>query len=262
VAPLEDDLALALELAAAADEITLDRFRAADLHVQTKPDMTPVSEADTAVEETLRQRLASSRPGDAVIGEEGGTSAGQGSRRWIIDPIDGTKGYVRGVPVWATLLALEEAGELTVGVISAPALGRRWWAAKEHGAYVSDGLSSEPRRIRVSGVEDLEDAQLSFGDLEDWTAIGRRDALLELAGRCWRTRGLGDFWSYMLVAEGAAEIAVDPQVSVWDLAASQVIVEEAGGRQTDLEGISRPDGGSGIATNGLLHKAALEILDH
>jgi histidinol-phosphatase len=271
VPSLEDDLALALGLADAADAITVPRFRAVDLHVQTKPDMTPVSEADVAVEESLRARLANARPRDSVIGEEGGTgqpaigedggrSEGSVPRRWIIDPIDGTKGYVRGMPVWATLLALQDESQLTVGVISAPALGRRWWAARGQGAYMSDGLSEQPRRIRVSGVDDLADAQLSFGDLEDWAAIGRRDALLELAGRCWRARGLGDFWSYMLVAEGVVEIAVDPTVAIWDLAASQMIVEEAGGRQTDLEGISRPDGGSGLATNGLLHQAALEIL--
>jgi histidinol-phosphatase len=257
---IEDDLSLALELADAADAITLARFRAADLRVQTKPDMTPVSEADTAVEDELRGRLASARPKDAVVGEEAGASDGQDPRRWIVDPIDGTKGYVRGMPVWATLLALEEDGVLAVGVISAPALGRRWWAARGRGAFATDGLSTEPRPLRVSGVSELADAQLSFGDLEDWAALGRRDALLELASRCWRSRGLGDFWSYMLVAEGVAEIAVDPVVAIWDLAASQVIVEEAGGRQTDLGGISRPDGGSGLATNGLLHEAALEIL--
>jgi histidinol-phosphatase len=257
---VEDDLALALELADSADAITLSRFRAVDLHVHTKPDMTPVSEADVAVEETLRARIATSRPQDSVLGEEGGTSQGSAPRRWIVDPIDGTKGYVRGLPVWATLLAVEEDGQLTVGVISAPALRRRWWAARGHGAYVSDGLSPDPRRIRVSGVDELGDAHLSFGDLDDWVTIARRDALLELVGRCWRARGLGDFWSYMLVAEGVVEIAADPVVAIWDLAASQVIVEEAGGRQTDLEGVSRPDGGSGLATNGLLHQAALEIL--
>jgi histidinol-phosphatase len=260
VPSIENDLALALQLADAADAITLARFRAVDLRVQTKPDMTPVSEADTAVEAELRSRLVRARPQDAVIGEEGGVSEGQDSRRWIVDPIDGTKGYVRGMPVWATLLALEEEGQLIVGVVSAPALRRRWWGARALGAHMMDGLSHDPRRIRVSSVGELADAQLSYGDLEDWAAIGRRDALLDLADRCWRARGLGDFWSYMLVAEGVVEIAADPLVAVWDLAASQVIVEEAGGRQTDLEGVSRPDGGSGVATNGVLHQAALDIL--
>jgi histidinol-phosphatase len=261
----QDDLALAQELADLADSITLRHFRSEGLVVETKPDMTPVSQADREVEQAVRAQLVRARPGDSVVGEEFGASEGEvdGSssiRRWIIDPIDGTKGYVRGLPVWGTLLALEQDGQLTVGIISAPALRRRWWAARGAGAYVSDGLSAGPRRIGVSGVRDLGDAQLSFGDLEDWEAIGRLDPFLELTRRCWRSRGLGDFWSYMLVAEGVAEIAVDPVVSVWDMAASQVIVEEAGGRQTDLSGVDRPDGGSGLATNGLLHDVALAIL--
>lgn len=255
-----DDLSLAHELADLADSITLRHFRTEGLVVETKPDMTPVSQADREVEDAVRGRLEQLRSGDAVLGEEFG-STGQGAgRQWIIDPIDGTKGYVRGMPVWATLLALQEEDDLTVGVISAPALGRRWWASRGQGAHVRDGLSAGPRPIHVSAVRELEDAQLSFGDLEDWAGIGRLDNLLELAHRCWRTRGMGDFWSYMLVAEGTAEIAVDPVVSVWDLAASQVILEEAGGSQTDLTGAARPDGGSGLATNGRLHAAALSIL--
>lgn len=261
MASRQDDLSLAHELADLSDTITLRHFRSEGLVVETKPDMTPVSQADREVEQAVRDRLAQIRPGDAVVGEEYGASGDQADgRRWIIDPIDGTKGYVRGVPVWATLLALQEGEALTVGVISAPALKRRWWAARGSGAFVRDGLSQGPRRLQVSAVRELEDAQLSFGDLEDWREAGRLAALLELAGRCWRTRGLGDFWSYMVVAEGSAEIAVDPVVSVWDLAASQVILEEAGGRQSDLSGRDRPDGGSGLATNGLLHDAALSIL--
>ena len=264
---LQDDLSLSHELADLADSITLRHFRSESLVVDTKPDMTPVSEADREVEQAIRDQLKRTRPGDVVVGEEFGTSDGatDGSasgRRWIIDPIDGTKGYVRGLPVWATLLALDQGDGPAVGVVSAPALRRRWWAARGSGAYVSDGLAPGPRRIGVSAVRELGDAQLSYGDLEDWFGIGRMDSLLDLARQCWRTRGMGDFWSYMLVAEGAAEIAVDPVVSVWDLAAPQVIVEEAGGRQTDLSGASRPDGGSGLATNGLLHDAALAILGH
>ncbi len=263
----DDDLALTLELADLADELTLGRFRASDLVVETKPDLTPVTEADRAVEQRLRERLAVDRPGDAVLGEEYGCSEGSegsegagGARRWIVDPIDGTKNYVRGIPIWATLLALSVGGEVTIGVVSAPALHRRWWARRGQGAFLDDGLPGSPRRLRVSGVRDLADAQFSFAGLEDWGAEGRLDALLELGSRCWRTRGFGDLWSYMLVAEGGADIGIDPSVSLWDLAAPQVIVEEAGGRFTDFAGVARADGGSGVATNGLVHDAVLAIL--
>jgi histidinol-phosphatase len=258
-----DDLAFALELADVADEITLGRFRAGDLIVETKPDMTPVTEADRAAEEALRTRLGEALPSDAVLGEEfgsGGPDAGSG-RRWIIDPIDGTKGYVRGMPVWATLLALEIDGEAALGVVSAPALHRRWWASRGRGAWVADGLSREPQRLRVSAVSSLSDSQLCYGGIEDWEAAGRDPRLLlELGRRCWRTRGVGDVWSYMLVAEGAAEIGLDPIVSLWDLAAPRAIVEEAGGRFTDFSGVPRADGGSGLATNGLVHDQVLEII--
>jgi histidinol-phosphatase len=257
-----DDLELALSLADAADAITVDRFLAEDLAIETKPDLTPVTEADRAVERVVRAKLADVRPADSVLGEEYGTSApgGPGSRRWIIDPIDGTKNYVRGIPVWATLLALQEGDEITVGVVSSPAIGRRWWAARGHGAFVADGLKGSPRRMRVSGVRDLGDAQLCFPGLDDWENQGGLDGLIELAARCWRSRGFGDFWSYMLVAEGAAEITCEPIVSLWDLAAPQVIVEEAGGRFTDLRGVRTADGGDAIATNGPLHDAALAIV--
>jgi histidinol-phosphatase len=248
---VSEDLEFALELADLADAITLERYRASDLVVETKPDLTPVTEADRAAERVIRERLSDARPADAVVGEEYGETAGA-ERRWIVDPIDGTKNYVRGLPIWATLIALERE----VAVVSAPALHRRWWAARGQGAF-ADG-----RRIHVSGVAALSDAQLLWSGIEDWDAVGRTDAVLELARRCWRSRGLGDFWQYMLVAEGAAEIALDPAVSLWDLAAPQLIVEEAGGRFTDLSGVPRPDGGSGIATNGLLHEGALETLRH
>lgn len=256
-----DDLSLALGLADVADAITLSRFRAEDLIVETKPDLTPVTEADRAVEQAIRERLAVTRPGDSVIGEEYGSStAPDARRRWIVDPIDGTKSYVRGAPVWATLLALQEDDEITVGVVSAPALHRRWWASRGAGAFATDGLSDEPRRLRVSAVRGLDDAQLCFAGLEDWRELGRLDALVELAGRCWRTRGYGDFWGYMLVAEGVLEIGLDPVVSVWDLAAPLVVVQQAGGRFTDLEGRSTAHGGDAIATNGLVHDAALAIV--
>ena len=201
-----------------------------------------MTEADTAVERALRERLAEVRPRDAILGEEYGTSgdADGGGRRWIIDPIDGTKNYVRGIPVWATLLALHEGGQAMVGVVSAPALGRRWWAARGAGAFGTDGLSSGPRRLHVSAVRALEDAQLVVSGFDGWEERGRLEALLALARRCWRTRGFGDFWTYMLIAEGVAEVGCEPAVSLWDLAAPQVIVEEAGGTFTDLAGCGRP----------------------
>jgi histidinol-phosphatase len=260
--PQSADLRLALRLADLADEITMERFRAIDLAVETKPDMTPVSEADTLVERTLRGHLEAALPADGILGEElGAADPPANGRRWIIDPIDGTQGYVRGVPVWATLVALEAHGEPVVGVTSAPALGRRWWAARGEGAHVREGgpLAS-PRRITVSGVSDLADAQFCFGGLEDWRRQGQEDNLRALAERVGRTRGFGDFWHYMLVAEGAAEIAADPVVSVWDLSAPLVIVVEAGGRFTDFDGAVTAAGGSGLATNGLLHEEARAIL--
>jgi histidinol-phosphatase len=252
-----DDLVLALELAGLADEITLARYRAEDLVVETKPDLTPVTEADRSVEHLLRDRLAELRPDDAIVGEELPDS-GEGERRWIIDPIDGTKNYVRGIPVWATLLALEVAGQIELGVVSAPALYRRWWASRGEGAFTYDGRTT--RRLHVSKIADLADAQLCFGGLEDWAGIGRLDDLLELARGCWRTRGFGDILQYMLVAEGAVEIGLDPEAKLWDLAAPLVIVEEAGGRFTDLGGTPRADGGDGVASNGLVHDAALAIV--
>jgi histidinol-phosphatase len=256
------DLELALTLADLADAITMRRFRAADLVVETKPDLTPVSEADRAVELALRARIAAAREGDGVLGEEFGAgerSRAGAARRWVIDPIDGTKSYVRGLPTWSTLIALQSSGESVLGVVSMPAIGRRWWAERGTGAYVREH-GGAPRRIAASRVATLGDAQLCWSGIEDWDAIGHADALLGLARACWRTRGIGDAWQYMLVAEGAAEIALDPQVSLWDLAAPQVVVEEAGGRFSDLTGAARPDGGSGVASNGLLHDAVLAAL--
>jgi histidinol-phosphatase len=263
VAASDDDLALALALADIADGITLSRFRAEDLVVETKPDLTPVSEADRAVEQAMRARLSEAAPGDAFLGEEyGGAGEADGGtgRRWIVDPIDGTKSYVRGIPAWATLLALESDGELVLGVVSAPALGRRWWATRGGGAFGRDEPGGTPRPLHVSGVRDLRDAHLCFGGLEEWRAAGRLDALLDLGARCWRVRGYGDFWSYMLVAEGAVEIGLDPELSLWDLAAPMVVVQEAGGRLTDFGGAVTAAGGSAIATNGLLHETARAII--
>jgi histidinol-phosphatase len=257
--PQSDDLQLALRLADLADEITMDRFRAVDLAVETKPDMTPVSEADTQVERTLRSHLEAARPADATLGEEyGAEDPPANGRRWIIDPIDGTQGYVRGVPVWATLVALEAHGEPVVGVVSAPALGRRWWAARGEGAHVAEGAAS--RMLAVSRIRRLADAQFCYGGLEDWRKQDREEQFLQLAGQVARTRGFGDFWQYMLVAEGAAEIASDPAASIWDLAAPLVIVTEAGGRFTDLTGAATAAGSCGLDTNGLLHDEAVAIL--
>lgn len=238
---MNPDLALALALADEADAIALGRFRAHDLVVETKPDLTPVTEADRAVEHALRTTLARERPGDVVLGEEYGSADGR--RRWIVDPIDGTRNYARGVPVWATLVALEADGALTLGVVSAPALGRRWWAERGGGAV------ADAERVHVSSVARVEDAVLSFP-----VELPRP----ALAARCWHPRGYGDFWAHMLVAEGSVDGAIDALgVQVWDLAAVQVIVEEAGGRLTDAHGRSRPDGGTGISSNGLLHDELL-----
>ena len=248
----DDDLRLALALADIADAITMDRFRAADLRVDTKPDLTPVSEADSAVETALREYLARERPGDAIIGEEYGATGGPG-RRWIIDPIDATKNYVRGIPVFATLIGLQDHAEVVVGVVSAPALARRWWAGRGTGA-VCNGDS-----IGVSAVAKLEDAQLSINSIESFEPYGLGDRILEMSRRCWRTRGFGDFWSHMLVAEGAVDVAIEPIVSEWDLAPLQVIVEEAGGRFTDLAGMRRIDGGNVVTSNGVIHDEALRF---
>lgn len=236
-----------------ADAMTLARFRDVDLVVSTKPDLTPVTEADRSVERALRKRITAARPGQAVMGEEYGLE-GAGAWRWILDPIDGTKNYVRGVPIWATCIALRHDDTVTVGVVSAPALGRRWWAARGEGAFAN----GQP--IRVSEVAAVADAQLSYDSVPGFEACGMGERFLALARRCWRTRGLGDFWSHVLVAEGAVDIAVEPEVSVWDVAAIQVIVEEAGGRFTDLSGAARPDGGSAVSTNALLHDEVLAAL--
>jgi len=249
---VDADLTFALELADMADAMTLPAFRSRSFDVETKADLTPVTDVDRAVERSLRERIGRERPGDVVVGEEYGSA--EGDVRWIVDPIDGTNNFIRGIPVYGTLIALERGGDLVVGVASAPALGRRWWAARGQGAFV-DG-----RSIHVSNVTRLGEAQLCFGGINGWRREGKLDAFLHLAGRCKRTRGLGDFWMHMLAAEGAADVAVEPDVSLWDLAAVQVIVEEAGGRFTNLAGEARADGGSAVSTNGLLHDEVLKVL--
>ena len=253
-----DDLGLAHILADDADALTMSRFRALDLRVETKPDMTPVSDADRAVEELLRSTLFRARRRDAVLGEEFGATGG-GARQWVIDPIDGTANFVRGVPVWATLIALMEGPDVVVGVISAPALSRRWWAARGGGAYSGRSLTSATP-CRVSQVAKLPDASLSYSSLNGWEEQGRLEGFLELSRRVWRTRAYGDFWSYVMVAEGAVDIATEPEVSLWDLAAVALLVGEAGGRFTGLDGAPGPAAGSAVATNGRLHEEVLAML--
>jgi histidinol-phosphatase len=254
----DDDLRFAHVLADAADDITVKRFRALDLRVETKPDLTPVSDADQATEDSLRNILRRSRPRDAVLGEESGQT-GNGPRRWVLDPIDATKNYVRGVPVWATLIGLMDGDEVVVGVVTAPALGRRWWAAAGGGAWTGRSLT-KASRCQVSQVNKLADASFSYSGVGGWEETGRLDGFLALSRAVWRTRGFGDFWSHMLVAEGAVDISAEPDVSLWDLAALQVIVQEAGGRFTSLDGIATPDGGSVACTNGPLHDEVLALL--
>jgi len=254
----DDDLRLAHVIADQVDAHTMERFGAVDLRVETKPDLTPVTDADRHAEELVRSQLARTRPRDAVIGEELGET-GHGARRWIVDPIDGTKNFVRGVPVWATLIALVDGEDVVVGVVSAPALGRRWWAAYGSGAWTGRSLSAA-RRLQVSGVRTLEDASLSYSSLTGWRDIGRLDELLELSDTVWRTRAYGDFWSYMLVAEGAVDVAAEPELALHDMAAPSIVVTEAGGRFTSLSGVDGPWGGNAVASNGLLHRAVLERL--
>jgi histidinol-phosphatase len=253
-----DDLRLAHVLADDADSLTMDRFKALDLHVVTKPDLTPVTDADNAVEDTIRRTLGRARPRDAVLGEESG-STGWGPRRWVVDPIDGTKNFVRGVPVWATLIGLMIEDEVVAGVVSAPALGRRWWASKGRGAWTGKSLfSAQP--CRVSDVTTLADASLSYASIGAWEQHGRGEDFTSLLRSCWRTRAYGDFWSYMLVAEGAVDIAAEPELETSDLAALVVIVEEAGGTFTGLDGVPGPNSGNALATNGRLHEAVLDFI--
>lgn len=253
-----DDLRLAHVLADDADSLSEARFKSLDLHVMTKPDLTPVTDADQAVEEAIRRTLGRARSRDAVLGEETG-STGHSQRRWVIDPIDGTKNFVRGVPVWATLIALVVDDEVVMGVVSAPLLQRRWWAAKGQGAWTGRSLL-KASRCQVSDVRRLEDASFSYSSLHGWDERGRLDEFLALQRRCWRSRAYGDFWSYMLLAEGAVDIAAEPELHLYDMAALDIIVREAGGRFSSLDGSDGPFGGNALATNGHLHEAALGFL--
>jgi len=273
---LHDDLALAHALADLADAISLDRYQAQDLVIATKPDNTPVTDADRAVETAIREALATHRNTDGLVGEEFGSDKGTSGRYWVIDPIDGTKNFMRGVPTWATLIALvnvDSSGieEVIVGIASAPALARRWSAAKGHGAFVRFssgniddlsedlGASSNEKKISVSKVAKLSDASISYSDFVGWG--DRLEPFQKMLANAWRTRGIGDFWSHMLVAEGAVDVAIEPKLAVWDMAALDIIVREAGGAFTNTAGQNGPFGGSGVSTNGVLHNAVISGLN-
>lgn len=256
--PFAADLDLALRMADAADAISSEKFRDQELRIDTKPDRTHVTEADLAVERAIRASIAEERPGDGILGEEYGTE-GDARRQWIVDPIDGTANYLRGVPVWGTLIALAVEGSPVVGVVSSPALGRRWWAAKGSGAWLSEN-GGRPRRLEVSRVADLEHASISFQSIAQWDEAGYLDRLITLTRRVWRDRAYGDMWSYMLLAEGVLDAVAEFDVKTYDLAALIPIVEEAGGRFTAVDGESGPGNGSSLASNGLLHQALLDSL--
>jgi histidinol-phosphatase len=291
-AQILDDLALAHALADLADAITLDRYQSQDLVITTKPDNTPVTDADRAVETAIREALGTHRSGDGLVGEEFGSDKGSSGRYWVIDPIDGTKNFMRGVPTWATLIALVQVDasgneEVVVGIASAPALARRWAAAKGHGAtvrfnsgnddYSAEFLSSDDlidtetnsansysvgsneKKISVSKVSALSDASISYSDFVGWG--DRLEPFQKMLAGAWRTRGIGDFWSHMLVAEGAVDVAIEPSLAVWDMAALDIIVREAGGTFTNTAGQNGPFGGSGVSTNGLLHNAVINGLN-
>ena len=259
---LADDLRLALQLADAADAISRARFTALDLVVTTKPDRTPVTDADQAVERAIRDLLAQQRPHDGILGEEFGTE-GSTTRQWIIDPIDGTAGFLRGIPIWATLISLAVDGVPAIGVVSAPALGRRWWASAGAGAWSSDERTpnASPARLAVSGVDNLADASISYGSMQQWDRAGHLDELITLTRQVWRTRAYGDMWSYMLLAEGHLDIAGEFDLQPYDMAALAPIVQEAGGTFTSIEGKPGPWHGSALATNGLLHDVTLIALN-
>ncbi|TSI14624.1 histidinol-phosphatase [Brevibacterium aurantiacum] len=253
-----NDLDLATELADLADSISYRHFAAQDFTVETKPDLTPVTECDRAVESAIMERLHRERPDDSVLGEEFG-SHGSSPRRWIIDPIDGTKNFVRGVPIWATLISLYDGETPILGMVSAPALGRRWWAQAGQGAFTS-ALGEAAKRIHVSDVDSLGDASMSYASLSGWKALGVLDEFLLLCESLWRTRGYGDFYSYMLLAEGAVDIACEPELELYDMGALVPIVLEAGGTFTNTAGVSGPFGGNALASNSRLHERTLDSL--
>ena len=256
--PYTDDLDLALNIADVADGVTMADFGSLTLRVETKADDSPVTEVDRLAEQTVRGILERHRPHDAVYGEEYGAKGG-GPRQWVIDPVDGTRNYVRGIPVWATLIALLDEGEPVMGVVSAPALGLRWFASKGEGAWKGQHIKGA-KRMRVSSIGRLQEATMSYSSLVGWEKVGLLPAFLDLARDVWRTRAFGDFWSYMMVAEGIVEVATEPDLQIYDMAALATIVEEAGGMFTSLAGVRGPFGGNAVATNGLVHPAVLKRL--
>jgi histidinol-phosphatase len=267
------ELAFALTLADRADAISLSRYQALDLEITTKPDNSPVTDADKAVERAIIDAIAAQYPSDGVVGEEFGTSGSRGSkdRYWVIDPIDGTKNFLRGVPTWATLIALVENEQVVTSVVSSPALYRRWYATAGGGAFVSEGVINGEgaagasnnvvtRQLSVSKVSDIKDASIAYSDFQGWGA--RRQAFEKLLDGAWRTRGLGDFWSHMLVAEGAVDVAIEPSLALWDMAALDLIVREAGGKFTSLDGVDGPFGPNAISSNGALHSTIVAALNN
>lgn len=256
----ESELQLALRLADIADEITLARYQSLDLEVEKKPDLSPVTDADRAVEQALMAELSKQYPNDGIIGEEFGERTGSSGRSWVIDPIDATKNFVRGVPVWGTLIALLEGDSVKVGVVSAPAMARRWFAREGGGAFTID-VQGNIRQIQVSKVSQLSDASISFSGLRGWRLVGLAEKFSKLAESCWRQRAYGDFWSHLLVAEGAVDISTEPELKLWDMAPLDVIVREAGGRFSSIAGIDGPHGDNVIASNGLLHQFVIDALN-
>ncbi len=257
---MNSDLELAITLADQADIMTMSRYRAMDLHIETKPDNTPVTEADQAVERMIRDALATQRPDDGVIGEEFADTDTSKSRLWVIDPIDATKNYVRGVPVWGTLIALVVDGDPLVGMISAPALGRRWWAVRGEGAFTRD-VDGTVRQIHVSGVKNMNDASFSFSDQVGWEKFGNGNAFENVRSSVWRSRAYGDFWSHLMVAEGSVDIAAEPELNNFDMAAYIAVVIEAGGRVTGFDGTDPLSAGNSVTTNGLLHDEVLALIN-
>jgi histidinol-phosphatase len=255
-AELDAWLAVAHAACDEADTLARAAFRR-DLEISTKPDRTFVTQADTAIERAIRARILAAFPDHGLVGEEYGTEAGDAATRWYIDPIDGTHNFIRGVPLFGTLLAVERDGELQAAVLSAPALRERWWARRGGGAWARSADDPKPRRLRVSRVAALADAQILYGSGHDIEASGLAPGFRGLLGDVWRERGFGDFWGYALLAEGAAEAMVEVDLSTWDAAAPMVLVEEAGGRATDLSGRRAIDRGSFVVSNGLLHEEIL-----